>query len=184
MSQAPHQLSRIVSTSTFPLTNADRRDSDMIRDGNEYFHGGNCILDIWALIGEQKDYDTSRYLNGLLSEKSVVSWQCVYTSSSKPHISMCSKKIYGRYMVNLLSHLLKNKGHLYTEAKELILLSSWLEMHHIKPYLEFNIPTLIDKSKAGQMAPFMAKSIEKLAAIKSTSMAHFFENTASLINER
>lgn len=87
-------------------------------------------------------------------------------------------------MVNLLSHLLKNKGHLYTEAKGLILLSSWLEMHHIKPYLELNIPTLIDKFKAGQMAPFMAKSIEKLAAIKSTSMAHFFENTASLINER
>lgn len=80
-------------------------------------------------------------------------------------------------MVDLLSQMLKSKGHPYTEAKELILLSPWLEIHHIKPHLELNIPLSLT-------APFTAKGIEKLEAIKSISMAHFFENTASLINEK
>lgn len=93
-------------------------------------------------------------------------------------ISMCSNiYIYSWCIVDLLSQMLKSKGHPYTEAKELILLSPWLEIHHIKPHLEFNIPLSLT-------APFTAKGIEKLEAIKSISMAHFFENTASLINEK
>lgn len=49
------------------LKNASQDDLELIQEGNDYFHGGNCVLDIsiWELKGYRKDLDTFQYLYGL-----------------------------------------------------------------------------------------------------------------------
>ena len=49
------------------LKNASQDDLDLIQEGNDYFHGGNCVLDIdiWEPKGYRKDLDTFQYLYGL-----------------------------------------------------------------------------------------------------------------------
>lgn len=46
------------------LNNASQADLDLIQDGDGYFHGGNCVLDmdIWEPTGNRKDLDTFQYL--------------------------------------------------------------------------------------------------------------------------
>lgn len=47
--------------------NATEADLDLIRDGNDYFHGGNCVLDveIWQAKGDRRDIETFQYLYGM-----------------------------------------------------------------------------------------------------------------------
>ena len=49
------------------LHNATEADLDLIRDGNDYFHGGNCVLDveIWQPKGDRRDIETFQYLYGM-----------------------------------------------------------------------------------------------------------------------
>lgn len=49
------------------LHNASEADLELIQDGNEYFHVGNCVLDIDIREprGHRKDVDTLKFLYGL-----------------------------------------------------------------------------------------------------------------------
>lgn len=66
-----------------------------------------------------------------------------------------------------------------------MLLGTWLGMHYVKSSWETqSILAVVGKLKTFQVTPFMAKSIDQMAVVSSTTMAHFFKHSLSVTKEQ